>query len=101
MDWKRVANKGSKPYFLLCEVYEVADPETYGQVYQDMWLKDYASALAKQQWGSNLKKYQNTELPGGITLSGQELYDEAMTEIEKLEEELKTTNLEMDSILWG
>ena len=87
--------------FLLAEVYEVADPEIFGQVYQDMWLKRYATALAKQQWGSNLKKYQNTELPGGVTLSGQELYDESRTEIEALEEELKNSQLEVDSILWG
>ena len=102
IDWKRIErNQGRGDNFLLCEVYEVADPEIFGQVYQDMWLKRYSTALAKQQWGSNLKKYQNTELPGGVTLSGQELYDEARTEIEALETELKESQLEMDSILWG
>ena len=87
--------------YMVAEVYEVTDPEVFGDVYQDMWLKRYSTALAKKQWGSNLKKYQNTELPGGIMLSGQELYDEAMEEVTALELELKTTNLEMDSIIWG
>ena len=102
IDWKRIERNNSRgDQYLLAEVYEVADPEIFGQVYQDMWLKRYSTALAKQQWGSNLKKYQNTELPGGVTLSGQELYDEARTEIEALEEELKNSQLEIDSILWG
>lgn len=102
VDWKRIDNnKGRGDLFLLCEVYEVADPEITGEVYKNTWLKRYATALAKQQWGSNLKKYQNTELPGGVQLDGQGLWQEATTEIQELEEELKNSTLEMDSILWG
>ena len=102
VDWNRIEkNRGRGDLFLLCEVYEVADPEITGEVYKNTWLKRYATALAKQQWGSNLKKYQNTELPGGVQLDGQGLWDEARAEIQELEEELKNTTLEMDSILWG
>ena len=102
VDWKRIdKNRGRGDLYLLCEVYEVADPEVTGEVYKNTWLKRYATALAKQQWGSNLKKYQNTELPGGVQLDGQGLWQEATTEIQELEEELKNATLEMDSILWG
>lgn len=102
VDWKRIRDNSTRgDLYLLCEVYEVADPEITGEVYKNTWLKRYATALAKQQWGSNLKKYQNTELPGGVQLDGQGLWDEARTEIQELEEELKNTTLEMDSILWG
>ena len=102
VDWKRINTQaGNKNFYLLCEVYEVADPEINGEVYKNTWLKRYATALAKQQWGSNLKKYQNTELPGGVQLDGQGLWQEATTEIQELEEELKNATLEMDSILWG
>lgn len=102
VDWNRIKdNKSRGDFYLLCEVYEVADPEITGEVYKNTWLKRYATALAKQQWGSNLKKYQNTELPGGVQLDGQGLWDEAKTELQELEEELKNTTLEMDSILWG
>jgi len=65
-------------------------------------LKKYATARAKMQWGSNLKKYENTELPGGIQLNGQALFDEGKEEAKELEEELKNNlQLEMDSILVG
>lgn len=102
VDWKRIdKNRGRGDLYLLCEVYEVADPEVTGEVYKNTWLKRYATALAKQQWGSNLKKYQNTELPGGVQLDGQGLWQEATTELQELEEELKNATLEMDSILWG
>lgn len=102
VDWKRIdKNRGRGDLYLLCEVYEVADPEVNGEVYKNTWLKRYATALAKQQWGSNLKKYQNTELPGGVQLDGQGLWQEATTELQELEEELKNATLEMDSILWG
>lgn len=102
VDWDRISKgRGRGDFYLLCEVYEVADPETTGEVYKNTWLKRYATALSKQQWGSNLKKYQNTELPGGVQLDGQGLWQEATTEIQELEEELKNSTLEMDSILWG
>ena len=102
IDWKRIErNQGRGDQYLLAEVYEVADPEIFGQVYQDMWLKRYATTLVKEQWGSNLKKYENTELPGGVTINGQALYDEARQEKETLEEELRNSQLEIDSILWG
>ena len=102
VDWNRISKGKSRgDFYLLCEVYEQADPEITGEVYKNTWLKRYATALAKQQWGSNLKKYQNTELPGGVQLDGQGLWQEATTELQELEEELKSATLEMDSILWG
>lgn len=98
IDWSR-PKKGQ--YFLI-ECYEITEPEIYGDVYKNIWLKKYAVAKAKMQWGSNLKKYENTELPGGIQLNGQALFDEGKEEAKELEEELKNNlQLEMDSILVG
>ena len=95
--WTRIDNsKGNGDYYLIMECYEANDPEIWGDVYKDKWLKRYATAITKMQWGSNLKKYQNTELPGGIMLSGQELYDEGKEEAQALEEELKNSQLELD-----
>jgi len=100
--WERLKNTAENDdFYLLIECYEASNPEVDGDVYSDSWLKRYATALTKMQWGANLKKYQNTELPGGIVLSGQELYDEGKQEAEKLEEELMNATLEMDSILLG
>lgn len=97
MDWGRT-KVGD---WLVCEVYEITDPEVWGKMYSDSWLKRYATALVKMQWGSNVRKYQNVELPGGIVLNGQELYDEGKEEAQALEETLKDHWGEMDSILIG
>jgi hypothetical protein len=72
------------------------DPENYTEVYNDMWLKKYGSALMKRTWGANLKKYEGMQLPGGLTYNGQKIYDEAMTEIKDLEEELVQLQPPMD-----
>jgi len=98
IDWSRPKRN---QYFLI-ECYEITDPEIFGDVYKNIWIKKYATALAKKQWGTNLKKYDNTELPGGVQLSGQTLFDEGKEEAEKLEEEVKESlQLEMDSFLVG
>ena len=92
--------KAKVDQYFLVEIYEAADPEVWGDVYNDIWLKKYAAALAKMQWGSNLKKYTNTELPGGITMDGQTLYLEGKDEKDALEEEMKTNlTLEMDFLV--
>ena len=99
--WAKINQARGSQQYLLVEVYERADPETWGRVYNDSWLKKYATALVKRQWGSNLKKYSGAELPGGLTVNGQDIYNEAVEEIDKLDEELKGLQLEMDSILIG
>ena len=42
----------------------------------------------KKQWGMNLIKYNNVQLPGGVTLNGREIYTDALAEIETLESEV-------------
>ena len=53
----------------------------------DEWIKKYATAQIKQQWGANMKQFDGMPLPGGITINGQQVWDEAKEEIDKLEEE--------------
>ena len=77
--------------FLIVEAMQTIDPDDFPLVWSDRWLQDYASALIKKQWGMNLKKYQGIALPGGVTLDGKTMYDEAVQEVKDLEEELKTT----------
>lgn len=71
-------------------VYKAIDPDQHKAVYNDRWLKRYTTALIKRQWGSNMKKHGEVQLLGGVTVNGQQLFDEAITELEGLEEELKT-----------
>ena len=73
---------------LIVECYRVLDPTQYTEVYNDIFLKKYATALIKRQWGENLKKFEGVQLPGGVTLNGKTIYDEAVEEIMKIEEEM-------------
>ena len=70
-------------------------------VWGDRFLKKYAYALIKMQWGNNLKKFAGVQLPGGVTLNGKEIYDEAVEEIAKLEEEMQVINVLPNEILLG
>lgn len=71
------------------QVYRGIDPETHETVWQDLWLQEFATCLIKQQWGSNLSKFSGVQLPTGITLDGQKIYDDASAEREKLIERLR------------
>ena len=76
---------------VLINVYERIT-DSNGQdstAWTDNWLQRYATSLIKKQWGSNLKKFQNIQLVGGVTLDGKTIYDEAVEEIKELEEELE------------
>ena len=84
MDWATL-NTGE---YLLVEAYEVIDPEIYTDVWGDRWLALYAEQLIKRQWGTNLKKYDGMQMPGGITFNGQKIYDEADADIKRMEEEM-------------
>lgn len=84
MDWSMVF----AGQFLIVEAYSVMDPLVYNGMWTDRWLKDYATALIKQQWGTNLKKYGAMRLPDGNTLNGQIIYDEATQEIIALKKDL-------------
>jgi hypothetical protein len=70
-------------------------------VWNDRFLKKYACALIKRQWGANLKKFAGIQMPGGVTLNGQVIYDEAIQEIEKMEEEMYMMGSLPSEILTG
>ena len=46
-----------------------------------MFLKNYATALVKEQWGMNLSKFEGVQLPGGVTLNGRAILEDARAEI--------------------
>lgn len=74
--------------FVVVECYRILDPATYSKVWGEPWLKKYATALIKRQWGANGKKFQGMVLPGGVSIDFQGMYDEAISEIKELEDEL-------------
>jgi hypothetical protein len=70
-------------------------------VWNDRFLKKYTAALIKRQWGSNLKKFGGIQMPGGVTLNGKEIYDEAIEEIKDLEDSLINTNVLPGDMMMG
>lgn len=74
--------------YIIVEAYIFTDPDLYPDVWGERWLQKYATALIKRQWGNNLKKFSGVSIPGGITLNGQQIYDEAVQEVENLEAEM-------------
>ena len=60
-------------------------------VYNDIYLKRYITALFKRQWGANLSKFNGVTMLGGVTLNGQQIFQEAQEDIRKLEEEIRGT----------
>jgi len=86
-----IEDPGSQTLGLLC--YEKTDytETTKGGVYNHLWIKKYAVALCRKQWGMNLTKYSGSMLPQGLTMNGTEIYQQALTDLEKLETELEET----------
>ncbi len=77
--------------YIIVEGHEILDPDTFTDVYNDMLLKKYLTALIKRQWGLNLIKFEGMQLPGGVTLNGRQIYDDAVQDIEKIEETMQLT----------
>ena len=86
VDWSKEFNVGD---YLVAECVQIVDPTTYTDVFNDMWLKQYTTELFRKQWGNNLIKYQGTQLPGGTTLDGGRILDEAKSNIEILLQDLE------------
>ena len=59
-----------------------------GTMYDELFIKEYATAVIKKQWGENLSKFEGVQLPGGTTVNGARLIEEADREIERLREKL-------------
>jgi len=73
----------------------------YSDVWNDRFLKKYATALIKLQWGNNLSKFAGIQMPGGVTLDGVRIMTEAREELEKLEEEMQIINVLPSEIMMG
>ena len=85
MDWDNDVAVGE---YIIVDAYRIVDGDTYTDIWGDRWLARYATALIKRQWGSNLTKFEGLQMPGGITFNGAKIYDDAESEIQKLEEEM-------------
>ena len=87
MDWAADVVPGT---YIIVDCWRILDPDTFTDVYNDMMLKKYATALIKRQWGENLKKFQGVQLPGGVTINADQIYQDAIAEITQIEAEMQS-----------
>lgn len=95
MDWN-IINVGN---YIIVEAYQVIDPAVYPKAFGERLLQNYAAALIKEQWGSNLKKYQGMQLPGGLTFNGQQIFDEGYNERKAIEKEIYDSSLPVTDMI--
>jgi len=87
IDWSSLREND----FLVMECYRSLHPDDYNRVWNDSFLKKYATAKIKKQWGQNLLKFQGVKLPGGVELNGRQMYDDAEKELEVIAEMMSNT----------
>ncbi len=87
IDWGAV----TKGDIIIMDCFRALDPSDYTRVWNDPFLKRYLTAIMKRQWGQNLIKFQGVKLPGGIELNGRQIYDDAQTELDKIQEQMSNT----------
>ena len=85
-DW---VNDITADEYMIIECYRKLDPNDHTDIFDDLYLKRYATTLIKRQWGQHLSKFSGTAMLGGVTLNGPELFSTALSEQEKLEEEIR------------
>jgi hypothetical protein len=86
MDWN---NDIKVDEFIIIECYRKLDPATFTDIFNDMYLKRYATALIKRQWGANLSKFNGVSMLGGVTMNGETIYSQAQEELQRLEEQIQ------------
>lgn len=87
IDWSSV-REGQ--YFII-DCYSTLDPNDYGRVYNDSFIKPYLTSLIKRQWGQNMMKFIGVKLPGGVELNGRQMYDDAQKELDMIMEKMSNT----------
>ena len=98
MDWSNDISAGE---YLVFECFRKLDPDSFTDIYDDLYLKRYVTALIKRQWGQNLSKFSGTAMLGGVTLNGPELFSSAIAEQQKLEEEIRSNWEEPAHLMLG
>ena len=88
MDWGDDIEVGE---YIIMECYRKLDPTVWTDIYDDLWLKKYSTALIKKQWGQNLSKFSGVTMLGGVTMNGEQIWTQAQEEINLLEEQSRTT----------
>jgi hypothetical protein len=87
LDWTTIAI-GT---YIIVEAYDVIDEDEYSDMWNDRWLQNYATALIKEQLGTNLTKFNNMQLVGGVQFNGEQILNDAREERRALEDNAKSS----------
>jgi hypothetical protein len=98
MDWMNDVDTGE---FVIVEGMIITDPTQFTAVYNNRMLKKLATAYVKRQWGANMAKFDKLQLPGGVTMRGADIYNEAVAEIAAAEQEIRNSYEAPPSFLVG
>lgn len=96
LNWEAKIREGE---YILVEAYAALDPNESPKMWDERLFKEYVIALIKAQWGTNIKKYSNISLPGGVMLDGQALYQEGTDEMREIEDYIKNNSAPLDMFL--
>lgn len=83
-----VSDKYNDPSRAVSGVYAGSSASHSQGAFNSRWVKDYATALVKELNGEILAKHQGMQLPGGTTVDGIRLIQEARETMRELREEL-------------
>lgn len=97
-DWNYDLDVGE---WLIIEGFIILDPANYTKVWNDRLLKRLSTAYIKKQWGTNMKKFQGMQLPGGVMMNGQQIYNEAVQEIQEVEQLIRNSHEEPPQFILG
>jgi len=68
------------------------DATTTSNLFGVVQFQELAAAILKKTWGGILSKFAGIQMPGTITLNGEQIKQEAIEEIEKLKEKIDNEN---------
>lgn len=97
-DWVNDVDVGE---YVIVEGMIITDPVQFTAVWNNRMLKKLATAYVKKQWGANMAKFDKMQLPGGVTIRGVDIYNEAVAEIAAAEQEIRNTYEAPPSLLVG
>lgn len=82
-DWSADISEGD---FIVFRTYQKVGDTT--ELWGNSFVRNYTTSLVKEQWGMNLSKFEGVQLPGGVTLNGRAILEDARAELERLREQM-------------
>lgn len=84
---------------IVAEVYAFLDLDEYTALWGERLLRKLTEAYARKVWGNNLRKFQNLQLPSGMVINGEAIFQEALEEIAKVEQEIRNHGMPVPFII--